>query len=85
MAIAVDETTSLQEMFIVRPASRILDYVITDELRDDTHYEVTIEAVELCSVQWLSESATSYVTLFRRISSWGMVCRIGCHKYLPAF
>ena len=35
---AVDESTSLQEMFIVRPAARILDYSIINEVRDDTHY-----------------------------------------------
>ena len=63
---AVDETTSLQEMFIVRPASRILDYVITDELRDDTHYEVTIEAV-IGDVQsnGCQNRPVSHVTLFR--------------------
>ncbi|MGB0235161.1 MAG: flagellar assembly protein T N-terminal domain-containing protein [Candidatus Puniceispirillaceae bacterium] len=63
---AVDETTSLQEMFIVRPASRILDYAITDELRDDTHYEVTIEAV-IGDVQanGCQNRPVSHVTLFR--------------------
>ena len=63
---AVDETTSLQEMFIVRPASRILDYAITNELRDDTHYEVTIEAV-IGDVQsnGCQNRPVSHITLFR--------------------
>jgi len=42
---AVDESTALSENFIIRPASRILDYTITNEMTDDTHYAVTIQAV----------------------------------------
>ena len=63
---AVDETTSLQEMFIVRPASRILDYAITNELRDETHYEVTIQAViGDVSANGCQNRPISHVTLFK--------------------
>ena len=63
---AVDETTSLQEMFIVRPASRILDYSITNELRDDTHYEVTIQAViGDVSTNGCQNRPVGHVTLFK--------------------
>ena len=63
---AVDETTSLQEMFIVRPASRILDYAITNELRDETHYEVTIQAViGDVSSNGCQNRPISHVTLFK--------------------
>jgi len=63
---AVDETTSLQEMFIVRPAAQILDYTITNELRDDTHYEVTIQAM-VGDVQsnGCQNRPISHVTLFK--------------------
>ena len=63
---AVDETTSLQEMFIVRPASSILDYAITNELRDETHYEVTIQAViGDVSANGCQNRPISHVTLFK--------------------
>ena len=42
---SVDAQTNLNDMFVVRPASQILDYSITNEMQDDTHYAVTIEAV----------------------------------------
>ncbi len=63
---AVDETTSLQEMFIVRPAAQILDYTIINEMVDDTHYEVTIQAVigELSS-KGCQNRPVSHVTLFK--------------------
>ena len=63
---AVDESTSLQEMFIVRPASRILDYSIINEMRDDTHYEVTIQAViGDVTANGCQNRPVSHVTLFR--------------------
>ena len=63
---AVDESTSLQEMFIVRPASRILDYTIINEMRDDTHYEVTIQAViGDVTANGCQNRPVSHVTLFR--------------------
>ena len=42
---SVDAQTNLNDMFVVRPASQILDYSITNEVQDETHYAVTIEAV----------------------------------------
>jgi hypothetical protein len=63
---AVDESTSLQEMFIVRPAARILDYSIINEVRDDTHYEVTIQAViGDVTANGCQNRPVSHVTLFR--------------------
>jgi len=40
--IATD--TAIDDHFVVRPASRILDYRIVNEVVADQHYEVTIEA-----------------------------------------
>lgn len=63
---AVDETTRLNEMFIVRPASHILDYSITNEIRDDTHYEVTIQAViGDVSANGCQNRPVSHVTVFK--------------------
>ena len=36
--------TSLEDHFVIRPASRILDYTITNEVIDDLHYEVSVRA-----------------------------------------
>ena len=41
---AITADTSLEDHFVVRPASRILDYTITNEVIDDQHYQVTIRA-----------------------------------------
>ena len=41
---SVQADTSLDDHFIVRPSSEILDYRIINEIRDDLHYEVTVEA-----------------------------------------
>ena len=41
---AITADTSLEDHFVVRPASRILDYTITNEVIDDQHYEVSIRA-----------------------------------------
>ena len=42
---SVDAQTNLNDMIVVRPTSQILDYSITNEMQDDTHYAVTVEAV----------------------------------------
>lgn len=42
---AVDAQTNLSDMFVVRPASTILDYDIINEIQDDIHYEVTVRAI----------------------------------------
>ena len=41
---AVMTDSSLEDHFVIRPASRILDYTITNEVIDDLHYEVSIRA-----------------------------------------
>ena len=41
---SVQADTSLDDHFVVRPSSEILDYRIINEVRDDLHYEVTVEA-----------------------------------------
>ena len=41
---AVMSDTTLEDPFVVRPASRILDYTITNEVIDGEHYEVSIRA-----------------------------------------
>jgi len=41
---SVQADTSLDDHFVVRPSSEILDYRIVNEIRDDLHYEVTVEA-----------------------------------------
>ena len=41
---AVMTDSALEDHFVVRPASRILDYTITNEVIDDQHYQVTIRA-----------------------------------------
>lgn len=41
---AVMSDTTLEDHFVIRPASRILDYTITNEVIDGEHYEVSIRA-----------------------------------------
>ena len=41
---AVMTDTSIEDNFVVRPASRILDYAIVNEVIDGQHYEVSIRA-----------------------------------------
>ena len=41
---SVQADTSLDDHFVVRPSSEILDYDIIDEVYDDLHYQVTIQA-----------------------------------------
>ena len=41
---AITASTAVEDHFVVRPASRILDYVVTNEVMDDTHYMVSIRA-----------------------------------------
>ena len=41
---SVQADTSLDDHFVVRPSSEILDYRIINEIKDDLHYEVTVEA-----------------------------------------
>ncbi len=41
----VNSQTTLEDEFLVRPVSKILDYRVIDEVIDDTHYQITIEAI----------------------------------------
>jgi hypothetical protein len=41
---SIQADTSLDDHFVVRPSSEILDYRIINEIKDDLHYEVTVEA-----------------------------------------
>ena len=41
---AVMTDSALEDHFVIRPASRILDYTITNEVIDDLHYQVSIRA-----------------------------------------
>ena len=41
---AVTASTAVEDHFVVQPASRILDYTITNEVMDETHYMVSIRA-----------------------------------------
>ena len=55
-------------MIVVRPASQLLDYSITNEMQDDTHYTVTIEAVVGDMVlSGCQNRPVSHVTLFRPV------------------
>ena len=41
---SVQADTRLDDHFIIRPSSQILDYTIVDEIYDDVHYEIIIQA-----------------------------------------
>ena len=63
---SVDAQTNLNDMIVVRPTSQILDYSITNEMQDDTHYAVTVEAVVGDMVaSGCQNRPVSHVTQFR--------------------
>ena len=41
---SIQADTALDDHFVVRPSSEILDYAIIDEVHDDQHYQVTVQA-----------------------------------------
>ena len=41
---SVQADTALDDHFVVRPSSKIVDYNIIDEMHDDQHYQVTVQA-----------------------------------------
>ena len=41
---SIQADTSLDDHFVVRPSSEILDYDIVDQMHDDQHYQVTVQA-----------------------------------------
>ena len=41
---SVQADTALDDYFVVRPSAEIVDYNIVDEMHDDQHYQVTVQA-----------------------------------------
>ena len=41
---SIQADTALDDHFVVRPSSEIIDYNIIDEMHDDQHYQVTVQA-----------------------------------------
>ncbi len=75
---SIQADTALDDYFVVRPSSEILDYNIIDEMHDDQHYQVTVQAAvgtverEGCQnrmVGHISMFAPSYI-LTRHVSAW---------------
>ena len=42
---SVDTATALTDMTVIKPITQILDYKVIGEVTDETHYELTIEAM----------------------------------------
>ena len=42
---SVDTATALTDMTVIKPITQILDYKVIGEIADETHYELTIEAM----------------------------------------
>jgi hypothetical protein len=62
---SVQADTSLDDHFVVRPSSEILDYRIINEVKDDLHYEVTVEAaVGKISEPACHDRAVGHLTMF---------------------
>ena len=62
---SVQADTSLDDHFVVRPSSEILDYRIINEIKDDLHYEVTVEAaVGKIAEPACHDRAVGHVTMF---------------------
>jgi hypothetical protein len=62
---SVQADTALDDHFVVRPSSEILDYNIIDETHDDLHYQVTVQAA-VGSVEGVGcqNRAVGHVTMF---------------------
>jgi hypothetical protein len=62
---SVQADTSLDDHFVVRPSSEILDYRIINETKDDLHYEVTVEAaVGKIAEPACHDRAVGHLTMF---------------------
>jgi len=62
---SVQADTSLDDHFVVRPSSEILDYRIINEVKDDLHYEVTVEAaVGKIAEPACHDRAVGHLTMF---------------------
>jgi hypothetical protein len=75
---SIQANTALDDHFVVRPSSKILDYNIIDEMYDDEHYQVTVQAAvgtverEGCQnrvIGHISMFAPSY-NLTRHVPGW---------------
>ena len=75
---SIQADTAIDDHFVVRPSSEILDYNIIDEMYDDEHYQVTVQAAvgtverEGCQnrvVGHISMFAPSY-NLTRHVPGW---------------
>ena len=75
---SIQADTALDDHFVVRPSSEILDYNIIDEMHDDQHYQVTVQAAvgtverEGCQnrvIGHISMFAPSY-NLTRHVPGW---------------
>ena len=75
---SIQADTALDDYFVVRPSSEILDYSIIDEMYDDEHYQVTVQAAvgtverEGCQnrvIGHISMFAPSY-NLTRHVPGW---------------
>ena len=75
---SIQADTALDDYFVVRPSSKILDYNIIDEMYDDEHYQVTVQAAvgtverEGCQnrvIGHISMFAPSY-NLTRHVPGW---------------
>ena len=62
---SVQADTSLDDHFVVRPSNEILDYRIVNEIKDDLHYEVTVEAaVGKIAEPACHDRAVGHLTMF---------------------
>jgi hypothetical protein len=62
---SVQADTSLDDHFVVRPSSEILDYRIINEIKDDLHYEVTVEAaIGKIAGTTCDDRAVGHLTMF---------------------
>ena len=63
---SVDTATALTDMTVVKPITQILDYKVISEIADDTHYELSIEAmVGDRQKSGCQSRPTSHLTLFK--------------------
>jgi hypothetical protein len=63
---SIDTATALTDMTVVKPITQILDYTVIGEIADETHYELTIEAmVGDRQKSGCQRRAISHLTLFK--------------------
>jgi hypothetical protein len=63
---SVDTATALTDMTVIKPITQILDYKVIGEIADETHYELTIEAmVGDRQTSGCQDRPLSHLTLFK--------------------